>query len=111
MLGKVAPLEDDRESPSWGTNLVEIKDIPRIDTEELKVVHTPSKGAIPKRKTGAVRLPKEDDQTMDEFEEAVRDFRKGEISFSPRKRKRGLDFGKSEVSFLSLITPLTNKCM
>lgn len=97
MLGKVTPSDDDREPPNWGTNLVEIKDLPKIDIEEPEVVDVPSKGAIPKQRMGAVRLPADDDETMNDLEEAIREFRKGEISFSPRKRRRGLDFGKGKV--------------
>lgn len=75
MLGKVAEPEE-REPPSWGTNLVEVKDIPQKPT-----------GAIPKMKS-ALKV-KDDDSLIDEFEQSVLEFKRGELSPSPRRRRKG----------------------
>lgn len=99
-LGKVAAPEE-REPPSWGTNLVEIKDIPKVDEPEQAPA---SKGAIPKTKK-SIKVPVAED-VFEDFEQAVLDYRTGEISMSPRRRRRELvvDGGNDSILMFACIT-------
>lgn len=102
---------EEREPPSWGTNLVEVKDIPKFEEFDTRESFTPSprskeriesprvstkieqydvdeepRGAIPKGK-GAVRIPGADETVIEDIENTLQDFMKGEISASSRRRR------------------------
>lgn len=78
--------------------MVEIKDVPK--PEQLEPTEQPKapKGAIPKKETD-VRSPVATESVMDEFEECIKEFRQGEISTSPRKRRRGYEPEQSNNLF------------
>lgn len=72
--------------------------MPKPDKLEPPEEPEPSKGAVPKRKTD-VRVTLTTDSVLDEFEEAIKEFRQGEISTSPKRRRRGQEAEEGNVLF------------
>lgn len=80
-IGKIAAPEE-REPPTWGTNLVEVIDIPKFEEKERV---QPSTDTMPKKTEFKPQIQPYDSDLSD-MHDTLQDFAEGEISKSPRKR-------------------------